>query len=165
MHWCSLVEEKTVTRQRKCHSGTKDESYLRLCALVLKEMKSVALTYIELHVEFSLYIEAKKYDVCVKFCSQRVTNTLNQSTFIARLAQSVEHQTLNLRVVGSSPTLGEFLYGIRQHSAKGKILAMIDPPLPPVNLCVNISTFSLYQLWLAIIKSACPKPDEIYLTR
>ena len=29
---------------------------------------------------------------------------------IARLAQSVEHQTLNLRVVGSSPTLGEFLY-------------------------------------------------------
>ena len=28
----------------------------------------------------------------------------------ARLAQSVEHETLNLRVVGSSPTLGEFLY-------------------------------------------------------
>jgi hypothetical protein len=27
---------------------------------------------------------------------------------IARLAQSVEHETLNLRVVGSSPTLGEF---------------------------------------------------------
>ena len=26
----------------------------------------------------------------------------------ARLAQSVEHETLNLRVVGSSPTLGEF---------------------------------------------------------
>ena len=25
----------------------------------------------------------------------------------ARLAQSVEHETLNLRVVGSSPTLGE----------------------------------------------------------
>ncbi len=25
----------------------------------------------------------------------------------ARLAQSVEHQTLNLRVVGSSPTLGD----------------------------------------------------------
>ena len=29
----------------------------------------------------------------------------------ARLAQSVEHETLNLRVVGSSPTLGEiFLF-------------------------------------------------------
>ena len=29
----------------------------------------------------------------------------------ARLAQSVEHETLNLGVVGSSPTLGEFLFG------------------------------------------------------
>ena len=28
----------------------------------------------------------------------------------ARLAQSVEHETLNLRVVGSSPTLGETLF-------------------------------------------------------
>ena len=28
--------------------------------------------------------------------------------FNARLAQSVEHETLNLRVVGSSPTLGVF---------------------------------------------------------
>ena len=28
----------------------------------------------------------------------------------ARLAQSVEHETLNLRVVGSSPTLGEQLF-------------------------------------------------------
>ena len=27
--------------------------------------------------------------------------------YTARLAQSVEHETLNLRVVGSSPTLGE----------------------------------------------------------
>ena len=27
-------------------------------------------------------------------------------TYRARLAQSVEHETLNLRVVGSSPTLG-----------------------------------------------------------
>ena len=27
----------------------------------------------------------------------------------ARLAQSIEHETLNLRVVGSSPTLGDFL--------------------------------------------------------
>ena len=37
-------------------------------------------------------------------------------TITARLAQSVEHETLNLRVVGSSPTLGaSFLqiYGIR----------------------------------------------------
>ncbi len=36
----------------------------------------------------------------MKFAS----NLLSQA---ARLAQSVEHETLNLRVVGSSPTLGE----------------------------------------------------------
>ncbi len=29
---------------------------------------------------------------------------------VARLAQSVEHETLNLRVVGSSPTLGEHVF-------------------------------------------------------
>ncbi len=29
-------------------------------------------------------------------------------SYTARLAQSVEHGTLNPRVVGSSPTLGEF---------------------------------------------------------
>ena len=28
----------------------------------------------------------------------------------ARLAQSVEHETLNLRVVGSSPTLGDEIF-------------------------------------------------------
>ena len=32
---------------------------------------------------------------------------------VARLAQSVEHETLNLRVVGSSPTLGEQLLGTK----------------------------------------------------
>ena len=31
---------------------------------------------------------------------------------IARLAQSVEHETLNLRVVGSSPTLGVQLFAL-----------------------------------------------------
>ena len=31
--------------------------------------------------------------------------------YSARLAQSVEHETLNLRVVGSSPTLGADLLG------------------------------------------------------
>ena len=30
---------------------------------------------------------------------------------VARLAQSVEHETLNLRVVGSSPRLGDFQSG------------------------------------------------------
>ena len=36
--------------------------------------------------------------------------TLRLQFHIARLAQSVEHETLNLRVVGSSPTLGEQFY-------------------------------------------------------
>ena len=38
------------------------------------------------------------------------THAFEQST--ARLAQSVEHETLNLRVVGSSPTLGEIFLEI-----------------------------------------------------
>ncbi len=33
-------------------------------------------------------------------------------THTARLAQSVEHETLNLRVVGSSPTLGNIIFFI-----------------------------------------------------
>ena len=33
---------------------------------------------------------------------------LSHLKYTARLAQSVEHETLNLRVVGSSLTLGEF---------------------------------------------------------
>ena len=34
--------------------------------------------------------------------------------YVARLAQSVEHETLNLRVVGSSPTLGASFWIPRQ---------------------------------------------------
>ena len=36
-----------------------------------------------------------------------------KETTTARLAQSVEHETLNLRVVGSSPTLGASFYVLR----------------------------------------------------
>jgi hypothetical protein len=35
---------------------------------------------------------------------------LTRTSCQARLAQSVEHETLNLRVVGSSPTLGAFFF-------------------------------------------------------
>ena len=39
--------------------------------------------------------------------------TTDQDRIVAaRLAQSVEHETLNLRVVGSSPTLGDILASI-----------------------------------------------------
>ena len=37
------------------------------------------------------------------------------SAYTARLAQSVEHETLNLGVVGSSPTLGGMLLRLMQH--------------------------------------------------
>ena len=46
----------------------------------------------------------------------KINETKNQfqtrkrfSSTVARLAQSVEHETLNLGVVGSSPTLGDFV--------------------------------------------------------
>jgi hypothetical protein len=49
---------------------------------------------------YSPMLKKKKY----------VPNILIRMT-CARLAQSVEHETLNLRVVGSSPTLGDlFLF-------------------------------------------------------
>ena len=38
-----------------------------------------------------------------------------RETTTARLAQSVEHETLNLRVVGSSPTLGDQTFFTRLH--------------------------------------------------
>ena len=34
------------------------------------------------------------------------------NVYTARLAQSVEHETLNLRVVGSSPTLGDQIFAL-----------------------------------------------------
>ena len=44
-----------------------------------------------------------------EFSSSKKVSVLAESSlnrYTARLAQSVEHETLNLRVVGSSPTLG-----------------------------------------------------------
>ena len=38
------------------------------------------------------------------------SSLLFRLTSVARLAQSVEHETLNLRVVGSSPTLGAWKF-------------------------------------------------------
>ena len=44
----------------------------------------------------------------------------------ARLAQSVEHETLNLRVVGSSPTLGEQFFLCQRSLSEDKIAATRD---------------------------------------
>ena len=54
-------------------------------------------------------------------------NFRNQYSCIARLAQSVEHETLNLRVVGSSPTLGAFFS-----------LACMDLPYTCDHIILNI---------------------------
>ena len=44
-----------------------------------------------------------------------IYNLLILGKWSARLAQSVEHETLNLRVVGSSPTLGEVLSNLGKY--------------------------------------------------
>ena len=53
--------------------------------------------------------ESQKYSDISLFViteSTIIIKYFHLSTTPARLAQSVEHETLNLRVVGSSPTLG-----------------------------------------------------------
>ncbi|KAL7866227.1 hypothetical protein SRHO_G00114740 [Serrasalmus rhombeus] len=54
----------------------------------------------------------------VKSWRDRTSRVGRRSGAIARLAQSVEHETLNLRVVGSSPTLGVtcacFIVGVKR---------------------------------------------------
>ena len=44
----------------------------------------------------------------------------------ARLAQSVEHETLNLRVVGSSPTLGDHFFRLLFHT---QLRILVDIPV------------------------------------
>ena len=48
---------------------------------------------------------------------------------VARLAQSVEHETLNLRVVGSSPTLGgaSLFFFFCRGSLSSSLLIHADP--------------------------------------
>ena len=53
----------------------------------------------------------------------------------ARLAQSVEHETLNLRVVGSSPTLGDQLFS-RKYSRVSQL--RIDAKSLFLNMCTKI---------------------------
>ena len=49
-----------------------------------------------------------------KFLKKSILSTTS------RLAQLVEHETLNLRVVGSSPTLGDHLFKKFSHPVKRK---------------------------------------------
>ena len=67
----------------------------------------------------------------------------------ARLAQSVEHETLNLRVVGSSPTLGEIFL---------EILNVFV--LSPINLWPAISTPAPWLSWLKRLSSKQEIPSS-----
>ena len=68
----------------------------------------------------SRYVEAKNYCLISKpmhLFSKVAWFDMMWPTSLqcsARLAQSVEHETLNLRVVGSSPTLGDILASFRE---------------------------------------------------
>ena len=75
---------------------------------------------ISVHHEKKVYVRrpgiepgSQEWESCMIPLHQRrhVSNKLNiNNSLLARLAQSVEHETLNLRVVGSSPTLGEHFF-------------------------------------------------------
>ena len=56
-----------------------------------------------IHLFVTCYIKSIQKNVFEVSCKQIVFEAWEET---ARLAQSVEHETLNLRVVGSSPTLG-----------------------------------------------------------
>lgn len=65
-------------------------------------------------VQISLLTKFCSHDPDLKHCmfffiSREFTIGALSIEHQARLAQSVEHETLNLRVVGSSPTLGALL--------------------------------------------------------
>ena len=54
----------------------------------------------------------------------------------ARLAQSVEHETLNLRVVGSSPTLGDILLSASKKTQRKRDIILVYIIL--VKLSMNV---------------------------
>ena len=64
-----------------------------------------------------------------------------QQLSTARLAQSVEHETLNLRVVGSSPTLGETFFSTN--------LYFLDCLL----FCLLLTTLAPWLSWLKRLSS------------
>ena len=59
----------------------------------------------------------------------KVPSFVSSFVAIVRLAQSVEHQTFNLRVMGSSPMLGDiffcFLFKAQWNTKRGKMYKVI----------------------------------------
>ena len=69
--------------------------------------------------------------------------------YIARLAQSVEHETLNLRVVGSSPTLGASFYDVK-----------LEPVVNSSFLEVNDNIAAPWLSWLKRLSSKQEIPSS-----
>ncbi|KAL7881256.1 hypothetical protein AOLI_G00081040 [Acnodon oligacanthus] len=76
------------------------------------------------------------------FLRHRTPRVGRDSGVVARLAQSVEHETLNLRVVGSSPTLGvtcaSFIVGVKRLAVARSLflqtLVVVDKNKPQTSL-------------------------------
>ena len=79
-----------------------------------------------------------------------VVNRERRGENTARLAQSVEHETLNLRVVGSSPTLGDFFYFAHQNDNLCQGEAM---PTHTAALCSQVAP------WLSWLKRLSSKQE------
>ena len=73
-----------------------------LFRLTIDDLKRVFMTI----YSYILNRQAKSSDIH----KSEMFNLSGQGVHVSRLAQSVEHETLNLGVVGSSPTLGELFY-------------------------------------------------------
>ena len=127
--------------------------------ILLLHRKKLSILLFDHTIRFRLSVFATLFYRCSKLHTSVYSKVL-----IARLAQSVEHQTLNLRVVGSSPTLGEFLYVTkllrrRNKRIKGIVevhgslllpnlekVTKIVPSLTPV--VQKLTLYLVYAIWL-----------------
>ena len=69
---------------------------------------NVLFFFVTQHTNIYFFV---KYFVNYRYLVRFIRVPIALMGTVARLAQSVEHQTLNLRVVGSSPTLGDLQHG------------------------------------------------------
>ena len=69
----------------------------------------------------------------------------------ARLAQSVEHQTLNLRVVGSSPTLGEAFIRYPLPLIQSYVVNVVTNSIERDNKAANHSRKTSRKTWAVLI--------------
>ena len=83
----------------------------------------------------------------------------------ARLAQSVEHETLNLRVVGSSPTLGDYFLcrstnSLRKQPSAWNFEQACHPALLVIQKAMNL--YSISACTPTCHLNDIPITDELY---